>query len=401
MIKNESEYADALIIVENLMDSNPEKGTQQAQKLELLTLLIKEYESSRYFQTSVSDPVDAIQFRMEQENLRQRDLVKYIGSRSKVSEILSRKRDLSLSMIRALNKGLGIPLKSLVSEAKSGFNDPDTFEWGRFPVKEMIKRNWIESENLQSDEDIKTAVKHFFSKVGNPEQFVVFHRKTEHVRSAKKFDQYALSAWTARILSLAENMKITNKYQSKNFTRDFIQELVQMSTRDHAPVLIQNILMDYGIALVIEPQLPRTHLDGAALLHKEKPIIGMTLRYDRLDNFWFTLVHELAHLHLHLKNDGLSFYDDLDIDNTKDDLEEEADLFASEILIPKNEWTNSPASKLRTPQAAQHLANKLKIDPAIIVGRMRYKSNNYRILNNLVGHKEVRKCFPGINWGTK
>ena len=89
VIKSESDYEDALTAVEDLMDPDPDKGLAEAEQLELLTLLVQDYESKKV-QKEWPDPIEAILFRMEQQTLTKRDLVPYIGSRSKVSEVLSR-----------------------------------------------------------------------------------------------------------------------------------------------------------------------------------------------------------------------------------------------------------------------------------------------------------------------
>jgi HTH-type transcriptional regulator/antitoxin HigA len=163
-----------------------------------------------------------------------------------------------------------------------------------------------------------------------------------------------------------------------------------------------NMLQAIGVAVIIEPHLPGTFLDGATLMMDEEfPVIGMTIRHDRVDNFWFTLIHELAHLFLHLGGQYDSFVDDLDFEDKLDSCEREADDLASEILIPSQEWTKSPASKLNSEDAALHLARKLGIHPAIIAGRMRHELKNYRILSQLVGYGEVRKLFPKVAWDLK
>ena len=113
VIKNEAEYEAALAHLATLMDAEP--GSPQEQDLELFALLIEQYEQEHY-PIDPPDPVEAILFRMEQEGLTRRDLAAYIGSPSKVSEVLNRKRPLSLSMIRALHRGLGIPAEILVRE---------------------------------------------------------------------------------------------------------------------------------------------------------------------------------------------------------------------------------------------------------------------------------------------
>ena len=84
VIKTDAEYHDALGSIENLMDLDPDEGTPDADELDLLTLLVEDYESKK-FPTSLPDPIEAIRFRMEQQNLAQRDLIPYVGSRSKVS----------------------------------------------------------------------------------------------------------------------------------------------------------------------------------------------------------------------------------------------------------------------------------------------------------------------------
>src|SRR4030067_74383 len=106
VIKTEEDYHFALDRIDKLMDARP--GTPEFDELELLSTLVEIYEDKNY-PINMRDPVSAIKFRMEQLGLNQQDLVAFMGSRSKVSEILNRKRTLTLSMIRALSKGLGIP----------------------------------------------------------------------------------------------------------------------------------------------------------------------------------------------------------------------------------------------------------------------------------------------------
>ena len=117
VIKTEQEYEEALAEVERLIALDPEPGTPQADNLELLSTLVEHYEIKR-FPFDKPDPIDAILFRMEQQGLIQRDLVPYMGSRSKVSEVLARKRTLTLRMVRALSEGLGIPAEILIRETQ-------------------------------------------------------------------------------------------------------------------------------------------------------------------------------------------------------------------------------------------------------------------------------------------
>jgi HTH-type transcriptional regulator / antitoxin HigA len=113
VIKTESDYAAALARMEKLMDAKP--GTSQGDDLEILTVLIHDYEG-RVFPMDKPDPVAAIRFRMTQQGLTNKDLVPFLGSRSRVSEVLSGRRSLSLQMIRALVSGLRIPAAVLLGE---------------------------------------------------------------------------------------------------------------------------------------------------------------------------------------------------------------------------------------------------------------------------------------------
>ena len=115
IIKTENEYNKALADAEALVELDPAPGTKQGDQLELLTFLISKYEED-HFALGLPDPIEAIKFRMDQQGLSQKDLVPYIGSRSKVSEVLNRRRPLSLNMIRALHAGLGIPAEVLIQQ---------------------------------------------------------------------------------------------------------------------------------------------------------------------------------------------------------------------------------------------------------------------------------------------
>ena len=113
ILKTEAEYTEALAKVESLMDAQP--GSAQEAELELWSLLVERYEQEQ-FPIDLPDPVAAIKFRMEQDGLRQKDLEKYFPGKNRVSEILNRKRPLSIGMIRALHRGLGIPAEVLLRE---------------------------------------------------------------------------------------------------------------------------------------------------------------------------------------------------------------------------------------------------------------------------------------------
>lgn len=110
-IKTENDYNQALERLEQIFDSKP--GTKEGDELEILGILIENYENE-FFPIDLPDPIEAIKFRMEQLNYSQNDLAEVIGLKSRASEILSKKRKLSLEMIRKLTEKLHIPTEVLI-----------------------------------------------------------------------------------------------------------------------------------------------------------------------------------------------------------------------------------------------------------------------------------------------
>ena len=160
------------------------------------------------------------------------------------------------------------------------------------------------------------------------------------------------------------------------------------------------ILGEQRISLVTVKHLPKTYLDGAELRGGDgRPVIGFTLRYDRIDNFWFCLLHELAHVGLHIdNNEGDAFFDGLGLGGVnsvlQDKMEKEADQWVEEALIPKAVWDTSEDSKQPTTTAVViNLARVLNIHPAVVAGRVCHERGNCRLLSQFVGTGEIRWQF--------
>lgn len=117
ILKNDVEHKAALQEAERLIDLDPLVGTPDGERLELLALLIEDYEK-RVYQFEALDPIEVIEFRMAEQGLRQKDLIPMLGSQSRVSEVLAGKRPLTVQMIRALSSGLGIPADALIGRAE-------------------------------------------------------------------------------------------------------------------------------------------------------------------------------------------------------------------------------------------------------------------------------------------
>ena len=112
-IRNEKDFQNALNRLEDIFDAK--KGTEEGDELEILSILIDQYENEN-FPIGMPDPIESIKFRMEQMGMNQKDLAEVVGFKSRVSEILNKKRKLTLNMIRKLNTNLHIPTEVLVQD---------------------------------------------------------------------------------------------------------------------------------------------------------------------------------------------------------------------------------------------------------------------------------------------
>ena len=396
-IRTEEDYEAALARIDEIFEA--EFGSPEGRELDVLVDLVELYES-RHVPMGYPDPIEAIKFRMEQAGLSQRDLVPFIGSRARVSEVLSGKRPITMPMARALHEHIGIPADVLIRNSGGRLRDSvGDIQWSRFPLKTMAKRGWIPDVS-----DLKERAEEFIRELieragGRDVACAAFYRRNDYRRLNAKTDMYALKAWCWKVLATANKNCPEVEYEPGTVTLDFLNRLAQMSWSEEGPRLAAEFLANNGISLVTVRHLPKTYLDGAALRGDDgRPVIGLTLRYDRIDNFWFCLLHELAHVGLHMdKNEGNAFFDDLSLGGVssvlQDEMERQADQWVMEALIPKAVWDASEASKQPSTMAVMNLARNLNIHPAIVAGRVRHEQGNYRLLSQFVGTGEVRRQF--------
>ena len=138
IIKSAKDYETAMARLSALMSADPKPNSNEENELELLVLVIQDFERQTVPPVK-ADPIESIFFRTDQMQLTRKDMEKYIGSISKVSEVLSRNRPLSLPMIRRLNQGLGIPADILIEDVAVEEEDP-AIDYTRFPLKAMMDR---------------------------------------------------------------------------------------------------------------------------------------------------------------------------------------------------------------------------------------------------------------------
>lgn len=388
VIRTAEQYKAYLEEVEALMDVDTSRDQEVKDRLDLLCLLIQDYES-KHFQLDIPDPIDAIVFRMKQLNLKQADLAPYFGTTSRVSEVLNRKRKLTVEMIRELSIGLGISAEILIASTDSRIENNAGLDWKKLPIKEMEKRGWIDTS---SRKDISNVINDFFNSVGLNFSTAAYKR-TLHGEAYSPQTKFALNAWLARVVQKSrENKESLKKFDPSLLDKDFLRKVAQLSWLNNGPQLAIKQIQDIGISIVIEPQLKGTRVDGACLKDSDgTPIIALTLRYDRVDNFWFTLLHELAHVMKHLDRQD-TFVDDLEHDSV-DQMEAEANRLAKEAFIPRGMWKTTEAFIKPSYVTIEKLSKELHIHPAIIAGRLRQEKNDYTLFNDLIGLNQIKHLF--------
>jgi len=302
----------------------------------------------------------------------------------------------SLTRLAAVAKELGIRIQDTwqSNELDGGdsllvWQDAESLDWSKFPLKELLKRHWIQLRHQTSPAE---AVREFFIGAAGEQYATALHRKKYHGKN--KPDEYSLLAWQARVISLAKKAVEAGSVPPFDFRDDWIRELIGVSVYDDGPLKAREFLRERGIVLVVVPHLPGTYLDGAAMsLDGGNPVVALTLRYDRLDHFWFVLLHELGHVFSHLQNQlGMDFFDDED-DGIDDSIEREADEYALKALIPAVDWNRCLSRFTVSAKAVEADARRLGIHPSIVAGRIRRDNDNYTLLNELVGQNTVRRLF--------
>ena len=380
-------------------------------EFEILTMQLHEYEALKsgtveVLKASTLEDLPSILIRARiAKRLSQRQLAEALGlkeqqiQRYEAEEYASANLQRLTEVANALSLNISEVAEFRVESKRLLDADEKDLAWDQFPIKDMYRRNWFEgfSGSLSNamDNAEELVKKYVTSSIDAPIQAMARQR----VRLGGAVNRYALLAWQCRIINLAkkEGKKVGTKYKQKAITNEWLNGLAHISIEKDGPQKAVNYLQNSGIRLVVEPHLPQTHLDGAAFLLADGPVIGLTIRYDRIDNFWFVLFHELIHIKKHLHRGNIeSIFDNLD--TAANDIEKEADECAGEALIPENKWETALARYVRSKESIEDFANELGIHPAIVAGKIRRESDNYMILTDMIGQGGIRNLFPCIDF---
>lgn len=234
------------------------------------------------------------------------------------------------------------------------------------PIKELEKRGWIKRST--TIDDLEHELKHFYclESIDSLPAIGVATRRSGHQEKLTP----SQNAWCFRVWHLASNLQAGKFEESK--MDECIQKLRKIAAYPKETHKVSRLLSEFGIRLVIVEPLSGCKVDGVAMwLDNQSPIIGMSIRYDRFDNFWFTLCHELSHI---IHRDDASV--DLDsggvVTEVKPPIEVRADSEAAAMLVPKEELDSfiRRVGPLYSSDRIVQFAHRIKIHPAIIVGQL-------------------------------
>lgn len=238
-------------------------------------------------------------------------------------------------------------------------------------------------KKLVHDED-EVGLK-LFNEIGQQKKSNALFRKTDEVNSA------LVNFWLANVKTLANAFAMINDLPDFNgLNKEDLKRIAALNSQVDNINKLPQILAEMGVILIFEPSLDGLKTDGVVFkLSSGHPVIGLSLRYKRLDMFWFHLMHELSHVCLHYEKLDGYIVDDFDSKRT-DITEQEADSLASNSLIPRSIWRTCPAKRNFTVSEVEKFGLKHDIHPIVIAGRIQKEMNLHTKLAAYVNAVDVR-----------
>ena len=342
---------------------NSSDGSPEREEYRSLFKLVAEYQDY-HFPIEIPNGIGMIEFHLENSNLSEVDLIPLIGSKAKVSAVLSGEEPLTIPMVRALNKHLGADLESLVGY--DVIDAEDGIDWSKFPTKAMKELGWFSAPSKSDKELIEELIELAGGLVRIPRTYC---RQNFDARRNALTDLYALQAWCQRVVGTAVANRPANRFDKSSLGKEFLTSLASFRKTEDGPRLAIATLSEAGIALVYVEQLPEMYVDCAVMKSKEGfPVIGLTLRDDSIDSFWFCVLHSVAHIWKHLSELHYFIVDDFNIRechcNVDWSLENEADKIAYEALELQKEIVESHDDLLVPGETVKLPANSHSVNVA-------------------------------------
>lgn len=330
----------------------------------------------------VFSPGEFLRDELEERGWTQSDLADIVGRPiGTVNEIIKGKRKITPETAQGLSAAFGtsaefwlnLETAYQLSKLKAGTGDEIAHRaklYAKVPIKDMVRRGWIEpSDNVVV---LESRLLRFLEIESLDDDLDVLHHAARKSTSYEDSRTPAQHVWLLRARQLARSVQ-ANPYQDGNLAGAVRRlKALRRSTKDLREV--PRILSGAGIQFVIVQPLPGNRIDGACFWAEDSPVIAMSLRYDRIDNFWFVLMHELGHLER-----GIETLD-IDLDAAKSDAEKpsterEADAFAMEQLVPRRDMERfiAESQSRYSDRDIVAFAESIGVHPGIVVGQLHHR----------------------------
>lgn len=360
----------------------------------------------------VFPPGEFLREELEAREWSQQELADILGRPPRlISEIISGKRAITPETARGLAEAFGtsaeywLNLESQYQLSKVKVGDSQVARkanlYSKFPVREMLRRGWIRaSENMDV---LEQRFCEFFNIPNLDAQPALTHyaKKTEATTDATPLQL----AWLFRVRAMA-SQQVVPPYSRENLL-DAVKKLGTLLAAPEETLHVPRIMAEAGVRLVFVEPMPGSKLDGACFwLADDKPVIGMTLRFDRIDNFWFVLRHEIEHV---LREDGKGEEPiiDMDVGNEKEELPEcevLANKAGADFCVSSADLNNFIArvQPYFSEQKVLGFAQRINVHPGLVVGQLQRKLDRHDFLRK---HQvKVRSCLLGSadvdGWGS-
>ena len=329
----------------------------------------------------------------------QRVLAIVLGSsETGINKLIAGKQSVDAKMAIALSELFGVEAQrflelqnsydlareKIVTKADPG-RTTRAYLFGDLPITDMIKRGWLDAEDVRDIPKVQSALTKFF-KAQSLEEIEILPHAAKKTQINSKPNALQM-AWIYRVKQLADEMMVS-KY-SQEGVKEAIKRISLLRQNAEDVRKVPRILQDFGIRFVIVEALSSSGIDGVCYwLDESSPVVGMSLRHDRIDNFWFVLRHELEHV---LLRHGLSMIMlDYDLEGeragTGADVPEEerqANAAAAAFCVPPPLMNKFYSSKnpFFSERDVLAFAKMLKVHPGLVAGQLRYKTGRYNIFS--------------------
>lgn len=339
---------------------------------------------NRYIPDRVSPPGETLQETLELIGMSQAELAERTGRPKKtINEIVQGKAAITPETALQLEQVLGIPAsfwnnreqhyREYLARVEETQRLANQVEWLKeVPLRDMIRRGWVSKHNDKVAQ-VQELLRYF--GVASSQQWETLYSQTApSFRKSPSFagDQGAIAAWLRRGELKAQQVECAT-FDAKKF-REVLKQARALTLHPIEVALekLIHLCASAGVALVVVPEITGTRVSGVARwLSPTKALIQLSWRYKRDDQFWFSFFHEAAHILLHGKR---NVYLDADVNAepaTEQDSEGEADRFASEMLIPPNDWQRFLSTMdFRDIEVIKQFAAEIGIAPGIVVGKL-------------------------------